>query len=163
MRLGKVVSDRCFFVIFQLFPYVLVYGSVVKHANPVVFIEGTGGCCDLYAKCFHLYNKSKSQLELQEQPSSIQTKEQMKARMCKVLNLVDDEMAETSCTGTPHDGTNYFEIIYECVEKRNQYLNFLDFNQVLNTGDDLVGASILQAFLKSNRNRSVFDLTCSLQ
>lgn len=34
---------------------------------PVVFVEGTGGCCDLFAKCYHLYNEYQSKAELFDQ------------------------------------------------------------------------------------------------
>jgi hypothetical protein len=46
---------------------VLVHESVVKNKLPVVLLEGTGGCCDLFAKCYHLYNeyhpKSRTSIE----------------------------------------------------------------------------------------------------
>jgi hypothetical protein len=37
--------------------YVLVHESVIKNKIPVVLLEGTGGCCDLFAKCYQLYNE----------------------------------------------------------------------------------------------------------
>ncbi len=46
---------------------VLVHGSVVKDRIPVVFVEGTGGCCDLFGECYHLYNGYKSKSELFDQ------------------------------------------------------------------------------------------------
>jgi hypothetical protein len=36
---------------------------MVKDRIPVVFVEGTGGCCDLYSKCYHLYNAYNTKVE----------------------------------------------------------------------------------------------------
>ncbi len=36
---------------------ILVHECIIKNKIPVVLMEGTGGCCDLFAKCYHLYNE----------------------------------------------------------------------------------------------------------
>ncbi len=46
---------------------VLVHDSVVTNQIPVVFLEGTGGCCDLFAKCYRLYNEYHTKLNLSNQ------------------------------------------------------------------------------------------------
>lgn len=96
----------------------LAHRSVMLDRFPVVFIEGTGGCCDLFAKCYRLYNKYKLKGLINET---------MKNQIRELLEITDSELDETSCTNAPVDGTDYFELIYECVEKRNEYLNFLDY------------------------------------
>ena len=84
--------------------------------------------------------------------SSTETNEQIKNKIRERLQIVNHELAETSCTNAPDEGIDYFELIYECVEKRNIFLNFIDFNCHNLTGDD-VDLAILQARLKGNRNK----------
>ena len=63
----------------------LVHGSVVKNRTPVVFVEGTGGCCDLFAKCYHLYNGHKSKEELSEE---------IKTKIRATFRIVNHELDE---------------------------------------------------------------------
>ncbi|CAF1648386.1 unnamed protein product [Rotaria sp. Silwood1] len=109
-----------------------VYQSVVKDRIPVVLVEGTGGCCDLFAKCYHLYNEYKSKMESYAETNEnssllIEQNEQIKNKIREALQIVNHEMAETSCTNAPDEGLDFFELIYECVETRNIFLNFIDF------------------------------------
>jgi hypothetical protein len=46
---------------------ILVHESVIKNKIPVVLLEGTGGCCDLFAKCYLLYNEYHSKIKLSDQ------------------------------------------------------------------------------------------------
>jgi hypothetical protein len=47
----------------------LVHEAVVKNNIPAVFLEGTGRCCDLFAKAVRLYNEYREKLELEESNS----------------------------------------------------------------------------------------------
>jgi hypothetical protein len=42
----------------------LVHEAVVQNNIPVVFFEGTGRCCNLFAKAFHLYNEYRHKFDL---------------------------------------------------------------------------------------------------
>jgi hypothetical protein len=46
---------------------ILVHESVVTNQIPVVLLEGSGGCCDLFAKCYRLYNEYHPKLNLSDQ------------------------------------------------------------------------------------------------
>lgn len=46
--------------------FISVSRSVVDCWIPVVFLQGTGGCCDLFSKCSHLYNEYYFKTELSE-------------------------------------------------------------------------------------------------
>jgi hypothetical protein len=48
----------------------VVHEAVVQNSIPAVFLEGTGRCCDLFAKAFHLYNESIRQQELADETVS---------------------------------------------------------------------------------------------
>jgi len=57
----KIKLTFCLFV---------VHEAVVQNSIPAVFLEGTGRCCDLFAKAFHLYNESLRQQELADETVS---------------------------------------------------------------------------------------------
>ena len=42
----------------------LVHEAVVQNNIPAVFLEGTGRCCDLFAKAFHLYKEYRPKSEV---------------------------------------------------------------------------------------------------
>ena len=42
----------------------LVHQSVVENKIPVVFVEDTGGCCDLFLNCYQLYHDYHYQAKL---------------------------------------------------------------------------------------------------
>jgi len=44
----------------------LVHEAVVQNNIPAVFFEGTGRCCDLFAKAFHLYKEYRPKFDLNE-------------------------------------------------------------------------------------------------
>jgi hypothetical protein len=41
-----------------------VHEAVVQNNIPAVFLEGTGRCCDLFAKANRLYHEYRTRLEL---------------------------------------------------------------------------------------------------
>lgn len=68
--------------------------------------------------------------------------EQMKNRIYEKLNSANNEM-----NGYPLE-IEYFELIYECIEKRMIFLNFIDFKVHSHVERD-VDLAILQALLNS--------------
>ncbi len=42
----------------------IVHEAVVENSIPAVFLEGTGRCCDLFAKAVHIYNEYQQSLEI---------------------------------------------------------------------------------------------------
>ncbi|CAF4314334.1 unnamed protein product, partial [Rotaria sordida] len=46
-----------------------VHEAVVENNIPAVFLEGTGRCCDLFAKAFHLYNEYRRNIESDDETS----------------------------------------------------------------------------------------------
>ncbi len=44
----------------------LVHEAVVQNNIPAVFLEGTGRCCDLFAKAFRVYNEHCQKMELND-------------------------------------------------------------------------------------------------
>ncbi|CAF0729712.1 unnamed protein product [Adineta ricciae] len=131
-----------------------VHRSVVQDSIPVLLVEGTGGCCDLFAKCYHLYNSYKLKPDICDEVSSDESvlaeeNELIKNKLRHSLRIVDEDLAKTSCTNAPPDGTDFFELIYECVHKQSKYLNFIDFKGNHISGDSVV-LSILQALFKAN-------------
>ncbi len=45
----------------------LVHEAVVQNNIPAVFLEGTGRCCDLFAKAFRVYNEYREKMELNDE------------------------------------------------------------------------------------------------
>jgi len=48
----------------------IVKEAVVENNIPAVFLEGTGRCCDLFAKAFHLYNEYRTKIEPDDETPS---------------------------------------------------------------------------------------------
>ncbi|CAF5080145.1 unnamed protein product, partial [Rotaria sp. Silwood1] len=44
-----------------------VHQAVVQNCIPAVFFEGTGRCCDLFAKAYHLYRRYHRNFEASEE------------------------------------------------------------------------------------------------
>ena len=130
---------------------ILVYESAVKNQIPVVLMEGTGGCCDLFAKCFQLYNEYQLTWELPDQensPSSKEKVEQMKDKIHEKLWIDDDTMASGPQTSLTHETIerDSFELIYECIANRSTLLNFIDVKAHSRVDAD-IDLAILQALL----------------
>jgi hypothetical protein len=110
--------------------FILVHEAVVRNNIPVVLLEGTGKCCDLFAKAYHLYNEYDQKLEKSHRKNKIRE---------KLQNMLN----EANSTNQSED---YFELIYECIEKRQIFLNFVDFKEHSQVEPD-VDLAILQALL----------------
>ncbi|UJR33345.1 hypothetical protein I4U23_020794 [Adineta vaga] len=138
------------------------YRNIVEDCTPVIFVEGSGGCCDLFAKCYRLYNSYKIKPHscdpTNEESVLAEENEKIKTTIRQSLQIVDIQLAQTSCTNAPHDGTDFFDLIYECVEKRSQCLNFVDLRTHSITGDNIT-LSILEALFKVNYNNDSTNMT----
>jgi len=117
----------------------LVYESVTKNNIPVVLLEGTGGCCDLFAKCSHLYNEYHS-----NQSELIEHEEQIKSKIREKLQIIESQI-------TTND---YFELMYECIDKRSLFLNFIDIKLHTNVDAD-IDLVILEALLNGKKLISI--------
>ena len=59
----------------------LVYQSVIENQIPVVLLEGTGGCCDRFAKCYELYNLYHSkEKSVEEEPLDSESGEEFSGK-----------------------------------------------------------------------------------
>lgn len=106
---------------------------------PVVLLEGTGGCCDLFAKCFHLFN------EYRPRSRSIhQRNEELKTKIYEKLQFIHDEMKNYPLE------MEYFQLIYQCIEQQPIFLNFIDFKNHSHMERDL-DLAILRALLNGNQ------------
>ncbi|CAF4200084.1 unnamed protein product, partial [Rotaria sordida] len=132
-----------------------VHESVIKNKIPVVLLAGTGGCCDLFAKCYQLYNEYHLTLKLSDQTnssedsSSLKEKiEQIKNKLREKLQIIDNKLNIDSCINLldENTGIDYFELIYECIDKRSIFLNFVDL-KVHNYVETDIDLAILQALL----------------
>jgi hypothetical protein len=48
----------------------IVHSAVVQNNIPAVILEGTGRCCDLFAKAWRLYNEHREKMELTDEASA---------------------------------------------------------------------------------------------
>jgi nucleoside-specific outer membrane channel protein Tsx len=127
--------------------YFLVHESVIQNKIPVVLLEGTGGCCDLFAKCYHLY--SEYHLRINADPTFLLEKnEEIKMKIYAKLKIINDEMNDYSLE------IEYFQMIYECIEKRMIFLNFIDFKVHSHVERD-IDLAILQALLNGKMHKKI--------
>ncbi len=116
-----------------------MHESIIQNQIPVVLLEGTGGCCDLFAKCYHLY--SEYHLHINTDPTFLfERNEEIKTKIYTKLKIINDEINDYSLE------IEYFQMIYECIEKRMIFLNFIDFKVHSHVERD-IDLAILQALL----------------
>ncbi|CAF3704180.1 unnamed protein product, partial [Adineta steineri] len=140
-----------------------VHENVIKNKIPVLLLQGTGGCCDLFAKCYHLYNEyhtnGKSSDQTNEDPSTMKEKnEQIKSKLREKLEIIDNKLnpGSTMNSSIEQDGIDYFELIYACIERRNMFLNFIDLKAHSHIEADF-DLAILQALLNVTSNDDSFE------
>lgn len=149
----------------------LVHESVTQHDIPVVLLEGTGGCCDLFSKCSQLYDEYHSNVFARqevindpsdESPSADDKHEQIKRKLREKLQVIDMKLNSSSSTETSdgNDGIDYFELVYECIHTRRVFLNFIDLKVHGHIGPDL-DLAILQALLSGEGEAGVFSSSSS--
>ncbi|CAM4802278.1 unnamed protein product [Rotaria magnacalcarata] len=151
-----------------------VHEAVVQNNIPAVFIEGTGRCCDLFAEAIHLYNKYRAKIEsseanLHSDPATIQRhNDELKNKLREALK---DKILEISGAGDAAgdganknpskpagstgetkrregDSTDYFELVYQCIEKRKNFLNVISLN-ARNPVEPDIDVAILKALLNA--------------
>ncbi|CAF2799267.1 unnamed protein product [Rotaria sp. Silwood2] len=108
-----------------------VHETIIQNNIPVVLLEGTGGCCDLFAKAYYLYNEYYSKTDISDRTTaesdfSPEQKEQIKNKLREKLKINNNEINQT--ISSENVETDYFELIYECIETRKILLNIINFN-----------------------------------
>ncbi|CAF1270009.1 unnamed protein product [Rotaria sp. Silwood1] len=128
-----------------------VHETIIQNNIPVVLLEGTGGCCDLFSKAYHLYNEYYNKTSISDQTTaesdfSSEQKDQIKNKLREKLKICNNEMNQI--ISNENVETNYFELIYECIETRKILLNIINFNahSLVELDMDL---AILQALLNA--------------
>ncbi|CAF1256388.1 unnamed protein product [Adineta steineri] len=152
-----------------------VHEAVVQNNIPAVFFEGTGRCCDLFAKAFRLYNEYRQKLELTDDtshldPSTVlrrydelksKLREELKHELRGISGANDSAHAHTTkaprlstaTTTKDHrpaavDTTDYFELVYECIDTRTNFLNIVSLTSRSPVEPD-IDLAILQALLNA--------------
>ncbi|CAF4081087.1 unnamed protein product, partial [Adineta steineri] len=134
-----------------------VHEAVIRNNIPVVLLEGTGKCCDLFAKVYHLYNeyhqdskkshKKKNDDQVLQVGQDEYIKNRIRQKVQIMLNDVNSmsssSLIEENLTVTTKD---YFELIYECIVTHKIFLNFVDFKR-RNQDEPDIDLAILQAIL----------------
>ncbi|CAF4265968.1 unnamed protein product, partial [Rotaria sordida] len=69
-----------------------VHESVIKNKIPVVLLAGTGGCCDLFAKCYQLYNEYHLTLKLPDQTNSSEDSSSLKEKIEQIKNKLREKL-----------------------------------------------------------------------
>ena len=132
---------------------ILVHKSVVENRIPVILVEGSGGCCDLFAKCSQFYTdycpKMKS---LNSKLLTSEEEEQIKIKLREKFQLIDEKLNSGSRLNlsNENDSTDYFQLIYECLSTGHRFVNFLDLKIQTHLDTDL-DLAILQALINSTR------------
>ncbi|CAF3667461.1 unnamed protein product [Rotaria sp. Silwood1] len=151
-----------------------VHEAVVENNIPAVFFEGTGRCCDLFAKAVHLYAEYEKNLEGDEEISSSnvaallsrrdglknQLREALKAELYAIggvsnpPTISSDKKASKNSTTTMEtknqdiDSPDYFALVYECITTRRKFLNIVSLNSQSPVEPD-IDLAILRALLRA--------------
>ena len=97
-------------------------------------------------------------LSREERPSLEEKTEEIKSKLREKLELIDTKSKTSTDTDlhSENDGIDYFELIYECVEKRNIFLNFIDLKAYSRSEPD-IDLAILQALLNGKQKLIEFE------
>ncbi|CAF3703303.1 unnamed protein product [Rotaria socialis] len=145
-----------------------VYDAVVRNSIPVIFIDGSGLCCDLFAETLRLYEKYYARIQctqsfLKSSPASVQRfddelkdkiREALGATFFEISDIGNgekiDENTATTDESTRHesDSNDYFELIYECIKTRRKLLNVIRLN-ARNLVEPDMDIAILRAVLNA--------------
>ncbi|CAF3978895.1 unnamed protein product [Rotaria magnacalcarata] len=145
-----------------------VHEAVVKNNIPAVFIQGTGRCCDLFAEALRVYDKylahAKSSATIANtQPTTVQ--ENNDELRYKLQEALKDIISEISGETTAKPGkkaqklrveskrresvtVDYFELVYECVVERRNFLSVVSLNPRDPVEPD-IDVAILKALLNA--------------
>ncbi|CAF4493127.1 unnamed protein product, partial [Rotaria sp. Silwood2] len=136
--------------------------AVVENNIPAVFLEGTGRCCDLFAKAYRLYNEYRKKIEPDDEIAANIDPNILKKRYDDLKSKLREELkaelrAISGSTDTPNptdnkarsiDTTDYFQLVYDCVHTRTNFLNVISLNS-RHTGEPDIDLVILQALLNA--------------
>ncbi|CAF1157757.1 unnamed protein product [Rotaria sp. Silwood1] len=138
--------------------------AVVENNIPAVLLEGTGRCCDLFAKALHLYKGHYQHDELANE-TLINRDEEIKNKLREELKdavyAIDGPSDPTTPTNKRNDS---FELVYECLHKRRNFLNVINLNSRDSIELDF-GLIILKALLNatSGSDTSKQNMQCKLE
>ncbi|CAF3534340.1 unnamed protein product [Rotaria sp. Silwood1] len=166
-----------------------VHQAVVQNCIPAVFFEGTGRCCDLFAKAYHLYRRYHRNFEASEEATRM-TPEAIKKHHDNIENKLRDDLkqelayingvrdggntsssnkfqkggkTEGKTKSREADTTDYFALIYECIHTRTNFLNIVSLNSRSPIEPD-IDLAVLLALLKatpgSDSTRPNHQRTC---
>ncbi|CAF4182337.1 unnamed protein product, partial [Rotaria sordida] len=157
-----------------IFSLSIVHEAVVENNIPAVLFEGTGRCCDLFAKAVRLYKEYRLKFELSEEiprldvPTILRRYDELKNRLREDLR---EELRAIGVTGarlgagnrktmqkkfTASDATkkdeadsvDYFSLVYECIDTRPNFLNIISLHARSPVEPD-IDVAILQALLNA--------------
>ena len=115
---------------------------------PVVLLEGTGGCCDLFARCVHFYQEYRPRTRTSLSSNFVEQNEELKTKIYEKLRTLHDETNDYPLE------IEYFQMIYECIEKQMIFLNFIDFKVHSHMERD-VDLAILRALLNGKSSNLI--------
>ncbi|CAF1369223.1 unnamed protein product, partial [Rotaria sordida] len=150
-----------------------VHEAVVENNIPAVLFEGTGRCCDLFAKAVRLYKEYRLKFELCEEnpcldvPTILRRYDELKNRLREDLK---EELRAISGAGDrlgagggkkmqnltiageskqrKEDSVDYFSLVYECIDTRTNFLNIISLHSRSPVEPD-IDLAILQALLNA--------------
>ncbi|CAF4855404.1 unnamed protein product [Rotaria sp. Silwood1] len=143
-----------------------VHEAVVENNIPAVFLEGTGRCCDLFAKAFHLYNEYRRNIEPDDETSiiidpdtlakhydelKIRLREDLKDELLSINGPVDTHVTTDHHEHHTDDKDN-FDLVYECIHTRRNFLNIISLSSRHMVEPD-IDLAILQALLKATSDK----------
>lgn len=147
----------------------IVHQAIVHNNIPVVFLENSGKYCDLFAKIDHLYNEYQQNLQKShrkrirhDQTFQIEQNKRIKNSIRQKVQLNINDMNSISSTDILNDRSStidYYQLIYECIEQHQTYMNFVDL-KVHSQIESNIDFAILKSILIGKQNKfSLFDLT----
>ncbi|CAF2112637.1 unnamed protein product [Rotaria magnacalcarata] len=145
-----------------------VHEAVVKNSIPAVFIQGTGRCCDLFAEALQVYDRCLAQPKhgtatKNTQPTTVQeNNDELRYKLQEALKDIMSEISgETAAkpgkkaqkptveSKRPESETvDYFELVYECVVERRNFLSVVSLNPRDPVEPD-IDVAILKALLNA--------------
>ncbi|CAF1365162.1 unnamed protein product, partial [Rotaria sordida] len=149
-----------------------VHEAVVENNIPAVFLKGTGRCCDLFAKAFHLYNEYRRNIESDDETSinihpdtlakyndelKLKLREDLKDELLSINGPVDIPVTPDH-HGHHTDNKDNFELVYECIHTRRNFLHIISFSSRHLVEPD-IDLAILQALLKATSDKKGCETT----
>ncbi|CAF4102270.1 unnamed protein product, partial [Rotaria magnacalcarata] len=145
-----------------------VHEAVVKNSIPAVFIQGTGRCCDLFAEALQVYDRCLAQPKhgaatKNTQPTTVQeNNDELRYKLQEALkDIISEISGETAAkpgkkaqkptveSKRPESETvDYFELVYECVVERRNFLSVVSLNPRDPVEPD-IDVAILKALLNA--------------